>query len=193
MSLAETPASGTMLTVEEFLAPPDDGIDRDLINGELRVWGESISRGTPIHSEVVANLAYLLGIWRDVQPLPRGKVVGAAGFRLRHNRQTLVGSDLACVSAEMAAAPDRKRKYFDGPPVLAIEILSPPDTHERIVEKVEVYLEVGTVVWVVDPDFRTVSIHRSGELVETLNDRQELSGDPYLPGFRVSVAMLFDA
>jgi Uma2 family endonuclease len=194
MSLAEIPAAGTSMTVEEFLALPDDGIDRDLINGELRVWGESMTRRNPIHSETEILIGRLLCDWRDNQPLPRGKVVGGeAGFRLRRDPRTFVGIDVAYVSPEMAAAHDRKRKYFDGPPVLAVEILSPSDRHEEIVDKVEVYLAVGTVVWVVDPDFRTVSIHRPGEPIETLNDRQELSGDPYLSGFRVGVAKLFDA
>ena len=53
------------------------------------------------------------------------------------------------------------------------------------------YLEVGTVVWVVDPDFRTVSVHRPGRFVEGFNETQELSGEPELPGFRVRVADLF--
>jgi Uma2 family endonuclease len=193
MSLAEIPALTTQMTVEEFLALPDDDIERDLIRGELRVWGESMTRRNPMHGETEVNISQLLKSWRDVQPLPRGKVVGGeTGFRLRRNPITFVGIDVAYVSAEMVAAHDRKRKFFDGPPVLAVEILSPSDKHEKVVEKVEIYLEVGTVVWVVDPDFRTVSVHRRGEPLVTFNDQQELSGEPYLPGFRIEVAKLFD-
>ena len=58
-------------------------------------------------------------------------------------------------------------------------------------EKVRLYLEAGTVVWVIDPDFRRVSVHRPGRPVETLHETQELSGEPELPGFRVRVADLF--
>jgi Uma2 family endonuclease len=86
----------------------------------------------------------------------------------------------------------KKRKYFDGPPILAVEILTPSDQHGDVVDKVRDYLEVGTVTWVVDPDFRTVTLHRPGEAREVLDDREELNGDPYLPGFRVAVAKLFD-
>ena len=35
MSYAQSPVK---MTTEEFLAPPEDGIERDLINGELREW-----------------------------------------------------------------------------------------------------------------------------------------------------------
>ena len=58
---------------------------------------------------------------------------------------------MAYVSAEVAARePDAA--YFEGPPVLAVEILSPSDTQEDIDEKVELYLETGVaIVWVVNP------------------------------------------
>jgi Uma2 family endonuclease len=65
------------------------------------------------------------------------------------------------------------------------------DHHEDVVEKVELYLESGVVVWVIDPYFRTVSVHRPGHPVATYNDDQELTGEPELPGFRVAVARIF--
>src|SRR5262249_11492692 len=116
-----------------------------------------------------------------------------AGFRLKRDPETFVGIDVAYVSAEMVANRDRKLKFFDGPPVLAVEILSPSDQLEDVVEKVEVYLEVGTVVWIANPNFRTVSVHRPGQSVEAVNDRQELVGGSELPGFRAAVSAFFDS
>ncbi len=46
-------------------------------------------------------------------------------------------------------------------------------------------------MWVIDPHERTVLIHRSNEEPEMVNVRQELTGEPHLPGFRVRVADLF--
>jgi len=190
MSLAEPPDT-RLMTAEALAALPDDGIERDLIRGELRE--RPMTRRNPIQSVTEVSIAHELRCWSDARPAPRGYVVGGeAGFRLRGNPQTYVGIDVAYVSAEMVAAHVRKRKFFEGPPVLAVEILSPSDQHEDIVEKVELYLEVGTVVWVVDPDFRTVAVHRPGEPPVSFNDRQELDGEPYLPGFRVPVARFFD-
>ncbi len=76
--------------------------------------------------------------------------------------------------------------------MLAVEVLSPSDTHGALVEKINAYLEAGVVVWVVDPDFRTVRIHRPFEEPVMLNVSQELSADPYLPGFREPVAKVFE-
>ncbi len=190
MSIAEPPAPESM-TAEDLASLPDDGVERDLIRGELRE--RPMTRRNPIHSETESCIDHELRVWLDTQPNPKGKVVvGEAGFRLRSDPETYVGIDVAYVSPEMAAAHVRKRKFFDGPPVLAVEILSPSDQYGDVVEKVELYLEVGTVVWLVAPDFRTVAVHRTGEPPETFNDRQELVGDPYLPGFRVRVARFFE-
>ena len=62
-------------------------------------------------------------------------VCGEAGFRLRGTEDSLVGIDVALVSADLS--PRRNRtKGLHGPPSLAVEILSPNDTHEDIVEMV---------------------------------------------------------
>jgi Uma2 family endonuclease len=59
-------------------------------------------------------------------------------------------------------------------------------------EKVKEYLTVGVpLIWVVEPVFRTVTVYRPGQEPELLNSRQELVGDPQLPGFRAPVAALF--
>ena len=47
------------------------------------------------------------------------------------------------------------------------------------------------LVWVIDPHDRSITIYRLGEQPELVNIRQELSGDPHLPGIRVAVAEVF--
>jgi Uma2 family endonuclease len=79
-----------------------------------------------------------------------------------------------------------------GPPILAVEILEPWDTHGDLVERIREYLDAGTVVWEVDPRFETVRVHQPGQLAVSFNASQELSADPYLPGFRVAVAAIFE-
>jgi Uma2 family endonuclease len=203
MSLAEVPATPRLLTPEDLLDMPDDGIERDLIAGVLMEWPTTVdeaelteadmTRRNPEHSETQINFGHELRKWLDIQPRPRGKITGSeAGFRLRRDPNTFVGIDVAYVSAEMVANRNRKLRYYDGPPVLAIEILSPSDQHGKVVAKIESYLEVGSVVWIAEPYFRTVTVYRAGEAPVMFNDRQELDGEPYLPGFRVPVAQLFE-
>jgi Uma2 family endonuclease len=89
------------------------------------------------------------------------------------------------------SSSDPDQKLYHGPPLLAVEVLSPNDTHEDVAEMVSTYLQAGSVVWVIDPDLRTITVYLPTGDVETLSARRELSGDAYLPGFRVSVDRLF--
>ena len=187
-------SSSKLLTIEEFLAlPEEDGIERDLIDG--RLVEQPMSRRNPNHGATEANIIFLLKDWHGRKSEPRGRIYGAdVSYRLRPEPETLVCIDVTYASVEQVEAwkQNRKRSYFEGPPVLAVEILSPSDTHARVTDKVTTYLEVGTVVWVVDPDLRTVIVYRPGASVQIFGETDELVADPYLPGFRVAVARIFE-
>ena len=180
-----------LMTTEQLLALPDDGKERWLIRGELRE--KEMTRRNRGHSRVEGKIAYLLHKWMNEQPLPRGEVlVGEAGIRLRKNPDTTVGVDVAYVSPQAADADMHETRFFDGVPVLVVEVLSPSDNHEEISEKVASYLDAGVkLVWVVDPRFRTITVYRGDREPELFNVKQPLAGDPHLPGFSVSVADVF--
>jgi Uma2 family endonuclease len=190
VSIASSPTR-TEMTIEEFLSLPDDGIHRELIEGEVREFGMTTRNAD--HSEVEANFVFELKSWLRTRPEPRGKVsCGEVAFRLDGTKATLVGIDVAYASAELVAKRTPGKTIYDGPPVLAVEILSPSDTHQDMVDMIRLYLRHGVVLWVADSDLRSVAVHRTGHMSETFNEAQELNGDPYLPGFRVPVARLFE-
>lgn len=145
------------------------------------------------HSRIMARVTKFLDNWLDQQPQPRGAILcGEAGCRLRRNPDTTVGIDVVYISAELAARESTETSLIDGVPVLVVEILSPSDTQEQVDEKIDGYLQAGVaLVWVIDPHDRTVTIYRPGQEPELFNVRQELSGEPHLPGFHISVAQLF--
>lgn len=179
------------MTIEQLLAMPDDGMDRELIRGELRE--KPMTMRNKRHSEIEAHTAAELVTWLRGRPEPLGKVVsGEAGFRLRRDPDSGVGIDVAYVSAEVVAATPDDNAFFEGPPVLAVEILSPSDTTEEVDEKIELYLETGVaIVWVIQPRFRTVTVYSPDAEPRLYNATQELTAEPHLPGFRVPVAHLF--
>jgi Uma2 family endonuclease len=179
------------MTTEEMLALPENGVDRWLIQGELREKRTTLRNRA--HSRVMARISQLLGNWLDQQPEPRGSVLcGEVGVRLRRDPDTMVGVDIIYVSAELAARQSQETTLIEGAPVLAVEVLSPRDAQEEINDKVDGYLQAGVaLVWIIDPRRRTIQVIRSGEEPALVNIRQELSAETHLPGFRVAVAQLF--
>jgi len=178
------------MTLAEFLALPEDGYDRELILGE--VWERPVTRRNHHHSSVEATLTRFLGNWLDTRPEPRGRIAsGEAGFDMSPAADTMVGIDIAYVPAETVAATPARAAFFNGVPVLAVEILSPSDSVEGVNRKIELYNRLGVVVWEVDPYFKRVGVHRPGLPPESYNVTQQLDGEPYLPGFRVAVADVF--
>jgi Uma2 family endonuclease len=182
-----------VMTSEEFFAlPDDDDVERWLIDGELRE--RPMTKRNPDHSSAMVNIGALLWAWVRAQPKPRGRVYsGEVYFRLRRNPDTNVGIDVAYASDELAARTPRGVKFVDGPPVLAVEILFPHDTDDDLNRKIRSYLDSGVkLVWLIDPFLSSVTVCRSDALPQMFNAEQELSGESYLPGFRVSVAEIFD-
>ncbi|MBL8799378.1 MAG: Uma2 family endonuclease [Planctomycetia bacterium] len=184
-------APATIMTTDELLAMPNDGTKRWLIQGNLREMPMTVRNRW--HSRIIIRIGYLLECWLIRQPEPRGAVLGGeAGCRLRRSPDSTVGVDVIYISPELAAKNPNDTTLIDGVPILAIEILSPNDTLEQITEKVTEYLDAGVLmVWLVNPYDHTVVVHRPGLAPEMFNQRQELSGDPHMPGLRVPVAEIF--
>jgi len=171
------------MTVEEFENLPDSPYRHELINGELLTMPPPQTQ----HGRIVANLVFLL--LQHARPNRLGDVLGESGYHLEHNPDTVLAPDVSFVSAARVDWTDEH--YYDGPPDLAIEVLSPGDRKGYVERKLAIYLETGTrSVWLVDPRRRTV------ELISSLNNRRMLHEDDELvddtvPGFRVKVSEIF--
>lgn len=184
-------AISKLLTAQDFLALPEDGMDRWLIDGELRE--KPMTYRNRFHSYIMAALTAALKNWLDAAPAPGGEVLcGEAGVRLNHDPDTVVGVDVVYISAELAACQDEESTIIDGVPTLAVEILSPSDTVDEIHEKTGKYIAAGVaLVWVIDPYDRTATIYRPGVKPTLVNESQELTGGTALPGFAMPLAKLF--
>src|SRR5262245_47253443 len=130
-------------TVEEFLALPDDGVERWLIEGQLRekppqfIGGKPVTVRNRFHTKTTSRVSTILNNWRDLQPEPRGDVHdGEVGVRLSPDAESVLGIDVVYISAEVAAAQPEDVRVIVGVPVLAVEVLSPSDTIELIHEKI---------------------------------------------------------
>jgi len=77
-------------------------------------------------------------------------------------------------------------------PDLVVEVVSPNDLFTEIDEKVEEYWRAGTpLIWVINPDLRTLQNYRADGSSNRLREGDKLTGEGVLPGFACAVADLF--
>ena len=82
--------------------------------------------------------------------------------------------------------------YPDRTPVLVIEVLSPDDNLSRFAQRLQWFLRWGVwLIWVLDPEERTVTVYRPDVAPEALMMDGELTGGDILPDFRCRVADFF--
>jgi Uma2 family endonuclease len=76
-------------------------------------------------------------------------------------------------------------------PELAIELLSPNDEVDELIDKLDEYFEAGVrEVWVVHPRRRVVYVFESVSDVRGLREPAELDGGEILPSIRIPVAAM---
>ena len=96
----------------------------------------------------------------------------------------------SCACTKNAATMERQ--FAVAPPTLAVAVLSPHDRPNRMVQRVAQLLQRGVgCVWLVDPETRDVTVHRSNQKPLLLEAHQELDGGETLPSFRCRVAEFF--
>jgi Uma2 family endonuclease len=198
MTTATTTPPPKVWTTEDLLALPDDGVERWIINGQLREKppefpGVTMAVRNRHHSKIMALVTGAILAWIRTQPRPRGDVYcGEVGVKLP-GRTTTVGVDVVYVAHDVVAAQDDTTTLIDGVPTLAVEILSPNDTQEQIDEKIDGYRAAGVpLTWVIHPHHRTVTLHRPGHEPELFNVTHHMPASPHMPGFAPPVAELFE-
>jgi Uma2 family endonuclease len=93
---------------------------------------------------------------------------------------------------ENEQVPDR---FVRVAPDVVAEVVSPNDQYYAVEHKIWEYLEAGVrLAWIVNPRQRTIMVYRGrGGDPSYLTEKDELSGEDVLPGFRVQVAAIFPA
>jgi Uma2 family endonuclease len=85
------------------------------------------------------------------------------------------------------------RRHHVGAPTLAVEILPPSDRLKSAFAKAAEYLENGSkVVWLVDPDNRSVIIFLPHSTPKILEIGDTLSASPAFEGLEISLVELFE-
>ena len=185
-----TPPTTQRMTAEEFA-------DWVQLPENLNKWfelvrGEVIELPPPlkIHGVVCVNVAYELSGY--VRRRRKGYVTGNdSGVILERQPDTVRGPDVALYE-DASKFADLHSEYVEVPPRLAVEVLSPDDKAKHVTRKITDYLKNGIdLVWLIDPEARTVTVYRRDRGQYLVEESGELTGDDVLPDFRCKVADFF--
>jgi len=114
------------------------------------------------------------------------------GFLLSRDPDTVRAPSIAFLRSARLPDPLPDETFWPGAPDLAVEVVSPTDRSGEIDKKVKAWLDAGTsMVWVVNPAWRTVTVYRSSTQIATLTENDELSGEDVVEGFRCRVGDIF--
>ncbi|MPZ23273.1 MAG: Uma2 family endonuclease [Dehalococcoidia bacterium] len=179
--------SGRMMTADELVVLPDDGLRHELLEGELLSMAPS-SDGQGL---VAGTIAVLLGA-ADLQT-GRGRVLVAdTGYRLASHPDTVLAPDVAFLLKARVRPASERKGFPPGAPDLAVEVLSPSNSASEMARKVDHYLRAGaTLVWLVDPERRSVAVYQRGGETRFLREDDEIDAGELIPGFRRRVADFF--
>lgn len=177
--------SERLMTADELMALPDDGMRHELDEGRL----VSVPPSGYKSSRVGSLLGVLLGGFIRLHRL--GIFAGLdGGLRLRSQPDTVRAPDFSFVSQSRVV--DSGSGYFPGAPDLAVEVLSPSDRFSKVLQKVREYLAAGTrLVWIVDPEDRSVVVFRADGSTTLLGEHDSLAGEDVIPGFTLTLTEIW--
>lgn len=178
-----------LVTAEELLEMPDiPGKNVELVDGEV----VEVSPASLRHGLIATMLAGRLSEFAQQHQL--GVAAGDnVGYILSRNPDSMRAPDVSFIAREQLPTGDDLDRYVDGPPTLAVEIVSPNDRAVEIDERVQDYLAAGTrQVWVLRPNRRAASVYFPEADTRELGPDAILDGGDILPGFSVRVSDLFE-
>jgi Uma2 family endonuclease len=114
------------------------------------------------------------------------------GYILQDDPHTVVSPDFGFVRSSRLPEGFPRRGFCPIPPDLAVEVISPTDRRADIAQKQALYARAEVpVVWWVDPEARTVTVHKPGQAPKVLDESMMLDGGEILPGFSLPVEQIF--
>lgn len=141
-------------------------------------------------STLAAMLIHFIHQYLDEHDLG---LVGAGDGFLRLSSRSVRAPDVSFLSwksmpgGELPASPIPRLA-----PDLAVEILSQGNTPAEMADKLKEYFKAGTrLVWIVDPQTRTVLVYTTPRKPVLRTEEDTLDGGKVLPGFQLSIKEWF--
>ena len=177
-------AETRLMTADELLRLPRGRARHALVRGRLI----TLPLNDMEHGAAAATFGAALSTYvRDRQ---LGWTTLSSGYVLTVNPDTVHGADVAFVRAERGRPTEG---YFPGSPDLVVQVVSIFDRYLDVQDELADWLDYGTrLVFLVNPQRRTVNVHRPNQPIRTVTEGDVLDGEEVVPGWSLPVRELFE-
>lgn len=143
------------------------------------------------HGKLGAELLILIGQYVKANKL--GEVYAAETGFVFPNGKTVRAPDVMFLSTARIPPDMGEDVYLPIAPDFAVEVVSLSDKFSDATAKAESFLSAGVrLVWVVQPNDRSVHVFRQGQAVRVYKSGETLGGEDVLPGLNISVDQIFE-
>ena len=162
---------------------PEDGILRELVDGELREWMAPAPENGAIELDLAAELRQF------VKEHSLGHTMsGEVRFRIKGDHHHIRMADVAFVAAAKYSTGRPPRKADATQPDFVAEVISPDDTASMVQEKVRDWLCTGLrLLWLVYPESNQVVVYHADGSAQTAEHDGVLDGGDVFPGLQLPV------
>lgn len=139
------------------------------------------------HSGIAGRLIIELGIYLKKQKI--GRVYPEAHFQIGEDKRI---PDVAFILMERIPKNGEPQKFWEFAPDLAVEIVSPTDFYQEVLDKIYNYFKADVKqVWLINPEKETLTIYFSFDETKVLLKKDTLKCDEILPNFSLKLSDIF--
>ncbi len=172
---------------------PDDLLAMPDANGYELVDGQLVERNVGALSTMV-ELFVCERLLSYARASKAGMVwSGAMGFQIfPFDPGRIRKPDASFISKEKLSSEVMESGFIKVVPDLVVEVLSPNDLVYEVDRKIVEYKRAGVrLIWIINPETRSVTVYRPDGTASYLNDTDKITGEDVLPGFESPVSDFF--
>jgi Uma2 family endonuclease len=182
-----TAAQQSILTPEDLLSLPD-GDRYELVDGQL------VERNLSTWSSYVAGRVYrLVANFTEPKhagwPFPEG-----TSYQCFPNHPNKVRRpDFSFIQLDRLSAKQAlEGGHIPIVPDMAVEVVSPNDLYYEVEIKINEWMTAGVrLLWIINPQTRNVRVFLDGGSSDAVQEKDEISGEDVIVGFRCRVSDFF--
>lgn len=155
----------------------------EYVNGKL----EKKNMPNAKHSGIAGRLTGEL--WFYLKKNKIGRVYPEAHFQIGEDKRV---PDVAFVAENKIPDTGEPQKFWSFAPDLAVEIVSPTDFYQDVLDKIDEYFLAGVKqVWLINPEKENLTIYYSFDEPKVLSKTDTLTCEEILPKFRLKLSEIF--